>query len=170
MWRYANSRSMKKRHKKLHCTDLAIIDINALESPAPVPVHEYAGLSVVDSDVSQSKLLVADPYAIFSWSYVWVCVFEECDFGNLPPLKMRSPKKPPLPSTEAMVYIVVIFNGNISRNLLSINMPWWAVLEAVLISTLDSVSIVEDQNTIFDDWHTGYCRDWLLEILASEVP
>lgn len=47
-------------------TKLAVIDINILEGPAPVPSGVYTDLRVVDGDISDGELLVADPDTEFA--------------------------------------------------------------------------------------------------------
>lgn len=42
----------------------AVVDLDALEVPAPVPVSEDGGLRIIDSNIANSKLLVA--YYLFS--------------------------------------------------------------------------------------------------------
>ncbi len=44
-------------------SELAVVHIDGLERPDPVPVHEHGSLAVVEGHVSTSKLLVADKHS-----------------------------------------------------------------------------------------------------------
>jgi hypothetical protein len=41
---------------------LTVVDVEVLEYPDPIPPNDNSGRCIVDSDVTEGKLLVSDPH------------------------------------------------------------------------------------------------------------